>query len=310
MKILITGGAGFIASHLVDAYLKSGHRVVIVDDLSVGKKEQLHPDAQFYQVSVTDAAGLRTVFEKERPEVINHHAAQKFLRRSVEFPAEDAEINILGSINLMDLALKYGAKQFIFASTAAVYGDQLDQVPYQESFAGRPIAPYGVAKRSVEDYLYTYAVNNGLIATVLRYANVYGPRQDAHGESGVVAIFAEQLLAGQAPTIFGSGEQTRDYVFVGDVVRANLLVTERPVSDIVNISTMVETPLSAIYGHLARITGGPATPNFAPAKKGDPARVVLDNQKAHRLLGWQPETDLTQGLEQTVTWFKNQPRGN
>lgn len=304
MKILVTGGAGFIASHIVDTYVNAGHQVVVVDDLSVGSKENLNPQAVFYQVDITDRTALAEVFEKERPEAINHHAAQKFLRRSVEFPGEDAIINIIGSLNLLELAKQYQCQRFIFASTAAAYGEAPEQQPYQESFRGQPIAPYGVAKRTVDDYLYTFALNDGLSTITLRYGNVYGPRQDAHGDSGVIAIFTEKLLAGETPTINGTGEQSRDYVYVADVAAANMLALTSDRTGIYNICTQTETSLLKIYDLLSGFIGVAITPTHGPAKKGDPLRVVLANNKAAAELDWQAKVGIEEGLRETVAWFK------
>lgn len=306
MKIVVTGGAGFIGSHIVDGYLAAGHEVVVIDDLTVGKKEQLNSQATFYRADVTDLPALIEIFDKEQPDVINHHAAQKFLRRSVEFPVEDAVINIIGSINLLDLAQKYGVQKFIFASTAAVYGDQSEQLPYSENTVGQPIAPYGVAKFSVEHYMHTYQHNAGLQTVALRYSNVYGPRQDAHGESGVIAIFAEQLLAGQTPKINGSGQQTRDYIYIDDVVQANLAALESNFSGVANISTNTEVSLLEVYQMLSRELETQIEPEHGPAKKGDPERLVLDNAKAKEVLNWQPAVSLEEGIQRTVDWFKAQ----
>lgn len=305
MKILVTGGAGFIGSHIVDGYIAAGHEVVIIDDLSVGRKEHLNPQTSFYQVDITDLSTLESIFAKEKPDTINHHAAQKFLRRSVDFPAEDATINIIGSINLLQLARKHQVKRFIFASTAAVYGDDAVHLPYTEDYSGHPIAPYGVAKRSVEDYLYTYQLNYGLQIIALRYANVYGPRQDPHGESGVIAIFTEQLLSGQPTTIYGTGEQTRDYLYIDDVVKANLVALESDFSGAINISTGRETSLNVIYHEIGQLADSSQQPTYAPGKKGDPARLVLDNKKAASLLGWQPTVAIQEGLKKTVEWFRS-----
>ncbi len=304
MKILVTGGAGFIGSHIVDGYLQAGHQVVVVDDLTVGKKTNLNPAATFYQIDITDRQALQALFATERPDIVNHHAAQKFLRRSVEFPAEDAMINIIGSIHLLDLATHYRCQAFIFASTAAVYGDNLSHLPFQEDYRGQPIAPYGVAKLAVEQYMSTYQLHAGLRTVAFRYANVYGPRQDGQGESGVIAIFAEQLLAGQRPKIFGTGQQTRDYIYVGDVVQANLAIIESNFAGVCNISTNTEVALIDIYHQLAELTNQTEEPVFEPAKKGDPLRLCLDNTKAQQLLDWRPTTDLKVGLQQTIEWFR------
>lgn len=304
MKILVTGGAGFIASHIVDTYVAAGHEVIVIDDLTVGKRENLNPAAKFFHVDVADEKQLKNIFVQEKPEVINHHAAQKFLRRSVEFPAEDANINIIGSINLLHLAAQYGCKQFIFASTAAVYGNSPDHLPYKENYGGWPIAPYGVAKLSVEHYMYTYALNYGLPTLSLRYSNVYGPRQDAHGESGIIAILTEKLLANESPVVFGTGEQSRDFVYVGDVAAANLKALNHPGTDIVNICTMTETSINTVYRQIQQVLDVQIEPTKGEAKRGDPLRLVLDNKKAATVLGWQPTTSFEQGLKVTVESFK------
>ncbi len=306
MKILVTGGAGFIASHVVDSYVQAGHSVTVIDDLSVGKQANLNPTAGFYQIDIRNQIELEKLIARLKPEVINHHAAQKFLRRSVEEPVEDAEINIIGSLNLINAAVKTGCRRFIFASTAAVYGDQSDQLPYREATLPLPISPYGTAKLAVEHYLASYYHNQALSSISLRYANVYGPRQDAHGESGVVAIFTEQLLKNQKPKIFGSGQQTRDYIYIKDVVRANLLALESTFQGEVNISTETETSLLSVYKTLNELIGQPIEPAFNPAKKGDPTRLVLAKSEAEKVLAWQPKTSLADGLKQTVDWFRAQ----
>src|SRR5215212_1162880 len=221
-KILITGGAGFIGSHVADGYLAEGHDVVVVDDLSTGHRANLPERARLCEADLTDGAELARILETERPDVVNHHAAQRSVRVSVEDPAEDARINVIGSLRLLELSRRYGVKKVIFISTGgAIYGEDTP-IPTPEDAPAWPVSPYGIAKLSVEHYLYYYGVQFGLSSVILRYANVYGPRQDPHGEAGVVAIFVERLLAGQECTIFGDGGQTRDYVYVGDLVRANI----------------------------------------------------------------------------------------
>src|SRR5437588_720138 len=221
-KILITGGAGFIGSHVADGYLAVGHDVVVVDDLSTGHRANVPERARFYQADLTEERELARLLEVEQPDVVNHHAAQKSVRISVEDPAEDARINVIGSLRLLELSRRQGVKKVIFASTGgAIYGEA-DQIPTPEDHPAWPVSPYGVAKLSVEHYLFYYGDQFGLPYVVLRYANVYGPRQDPHGEAGVVAIFVERLLAGQECVLFGDGEQTRDYVYVEDLVRANV----------------------------------------------------------------------------------------
>jgi UDP-glucose 4-epimerase len=222
MKILVTGGAGFIGSHVVDAYLELGHEVVVVDNLSSGSIENLNPKAKFYKMDIRDS-DIEDLFKNEKPDIVNHHAAQMDVRKSVEDPIYDADVNIIGSLNLLQNCIRYGVKKFIFASTGgAIYGEQ-DYFPADEEHPTRPLSPYGVAKLTVEKYLYFYKEVHGLNYVVLRYANIYGPRQNPHGEAGVVAIFTSKMLKGEQPVINGDGFQTRDYTFVGDVVRANVL---------------------------------------------------------------------------------------
>ena len=224
MKILVTGGAGFIASHLVDRLIAHGHRVIVVDNLSAGQKENVNPKASFYLTDICDAQALEEVFKRERPEIVNHHAAHVNVRKSVEMPVYDANINILGSLNLCELSKKYQIKKFIYVSTGgAVYGEPKD-LPVQETCPVEPLSQYGVSKHTVEHYLSIFYKLYGLNFTVLRYPNVYGPRQSPHGEAGVVAIFSELLLQNKPPTIFGDGSKTRDYVYVEDIVAANLMV--------------------------------------------------------------------------------------
>ncbi len=304
MKIIVTGGAGFIASQIADAYLDQGHRVIVVDDLSRGKIEQVSKQAKFYRANIRDRRKMEAIFKKEKPEMVNHHAAQIDLRKSVADPVMDAEINILGSINLAELALKYRVKKFIFACTGgALYGEQ-DYFPADENHPIRPLSPYGIAKRTVEMYLYYYGRVHGLKYVSLRYSNVYGPRQDPFGEAGVVAIFAEKLWRKQTPLINGPGKQTRDFVYVGDVVRANLLALKPGIVGEFNIGTGIETSVNRIYLELGRAVGVKIRPVHGPAKKGEQMRSVLDYSLARKRLGWEPKTKLDQGLLQTAQYFK------
>jgi UDP-glucose 4-epimerase len=304
MKILVTGGAGFIGSNVADAYVQAGHRVAVADDLSRGKLSQVNQQAKFFKVNIKDRKALEKVFKAVRPQVLNHHAAQIDLRKSVADPAMDASTNIIGSINLFELALKYGVKKIIFASTGgALYGEQ-DYFPADEGHPVRPMSPYGIAKRSVELYLYYYQVVHGLKSVVLRYSNVYGPRQDPFGEAGVVAIFAEKLWRNEKCVINGSGKQTRDFVYVGDVVHANLLALREKTAGAFNIGTGVETDVNRIYEELARSTGSKLKAAHGPAKKGEQMRSVLDHRLAKKVLGWKPEVRLSRGIKLTAQFFK------
>jgi len=304
MKILVTGGAGFIGSHIVDAYLADGHDVVVLDSLITGQKENLNPAATFLQMDIRDKDVAR-VFTEQQFDVVNHHAAQMDVRKSVRDPQYDAEVNILGSLNLLENALRTDVKQFVFASTGgAIYGEQ-DYVPADEAHPQRPLSPYGITKLSMEKYLYYYREVHGLQYFILRYANVYGPRQNPHGEAGVVAIFTQRLLNGEQPVINGDGTQTRDYVYVKDVVRANMAALGHPGSDVVNIGTGVETDVNTLFRELRTYTGKEEVPEqHGEAKPGEQQRSVILNRKAGELLDWQPRYTVSEGLQETVEFFR------
>lgn len=309
MKILVTGGAGFIGSQVVDRYIAMGHRVIVVDNLVTGKKENLNPGAQFYQMDIRDP-GAEEVFARERPEVVNHHAAQIDLRKSVMDPLFDAGTNVLGTLNLLEKAVKHGVCRFIFASSGgAIYGDQPDGAePASEDDPLRPISPYGVAKATGELYLHYYQVVHGLDSVALRYGNVYGPRQDPFGEAGVVAIFTEKLLSDEQPLINGDGLQTRDYVYVSDVVEANVQALNRKVTGSFNIGTGVEKNVNELFWSLVKITGKSVREVHGPAKPGEQRRSVLNCSQAHAGLGWEPRVTFEEGLRQTVEYFKEHHR--
>lgn len=310
MKILVTGGAGFIAGHIVDAYVKAGHDVAVIDDLSTGKKENLNPKARFYQVDVQDVAAVREVFQKERPEVLNHHAAQMDVRRSVADPVFDARVNLIGLLNLMEQGHANGLRRVIFASSGGtVYGEQ-EAWPAPESHKTEPLCPYGVAKLASERYLYFYKMTYDIPYLALRYANVYGPRQDPHGEAGVVAIFSEKLLRGEEPVINGDGKQTRDYVFVGDVVRANVLALQSEHGGALNIGTGIETDVNMLFAELRKQIGSPAPEKHGPAKAGEQRRSVLDARAAGEVLGWKPQVSLAEGLRQSIEFFRHRVAGS
>lgn len=304
MKILVTGGAGFIGSHVADAYVAAGHSVVVVDNLISGFEKNINPKARFVRLDVRDAA-LRELFAAERFDVLNHHAAQMDVRKSVEDPSFDASVNILGTLNLLECAKASGVRKVIFASTGgAIYGEQ-DYFPADEEHPVRPLSPYGISKLAVEKYLFYYQQIHGLPHGILRYANVYGPRQNPHGEAGVVAIFTTRLLANRQPFINGDGKQTRDYVYVGDVVRANLAALDLSSSDTLNIGTGIETDVNALYALLREATGSALPEQHSEAKKGEQKRSVLSSMKASRVLGWEPRTALRDGLIETVRFFRN-----
>lgn len=307
MKVLVTGGAGFIASHIVDAFVDRGVDVVVLDNLSSGSADNLNPKAEFIEGDVTDAKLVRKIFREHKFEVVNHHAAQLDVRKSVADPVFDCQQNIVGSLNLLEAAKEVGSlKRFMFASTGgAVYGEQ-DYFPADEKHPTRPISPYGVAKRSIELYLHYYEQIHQIPYVAFRYTNVYGPRQSPHGEAGVVAIFAEKLLDGEECIINGDGTQTRDYVYVGDVVRAHMLALEKlKGSDIINISTATETGVNEIFQALSELTtNGEAKPKHGPAKAGEQQRSVCNYDHATQTLGWRPKMTLIEGLRETVDYFQ------
>lgn len=303
LRILVTGGAGFIGSHVVDRYIADGHAVTVVDDLSTGKREQVNRAAAFHHLDLLDP-GLEAVIAGGRFDVINHHAAQVDVRKSVADPVRDAEINILGTLRLLELSRRHGVKRFIFISSGgAAYGEQL-RFPAGEDHPLNPISPYGVGKVSGEHYCFYYRAVYDLPYVALRYANVYGPRQDPHGEAGVVAIFTGRLLAGQPCVINGDGQQTRDYVYVGDVVEANVAALAESAEGPFNIGTGIETDVNTLYARLAALTGSRARPVHGPAKAGEQRRSVLDATRAERVLGWRPRTSLDEGLRRTVEFFR------
>ena len=308
-KILVTGGAGFIGSHVVDLFVAQRYEVVIVDDLSTGRSSNLNAAAKFYQVDIRSPQ-LREVFEAEKPDYVSHHAAQMDVRRSVAQPLFDADINILGSINVIETAKDFDVKRFIYISTGgAVYGEP-EILPCDESHPINPICQYGASKHTVEHYLYMYHVNYGLKYTVLRYPNVFGPRQDPHGEAGVVAIFTGRMLAGEAVMINGDGDQTRDFVYVGDCARANhLAITVDHQPGIYNLGWGRPTSINEVCSVLVNITGYNWPVEHGAAKVGETRHIYLDASKIKRDLGWEPTVTLEQGLEKTVEYFKIAERG-
>lgn len=304
MRILVTGGAGFIGSHIADAYIEAGHSVAVVDDLSTGHREQVHPRARFYEADVTKAEELARIFATERPEVVSHQAAQKSVRLSVEDPAADANINILGTLHLLELCRRSGVAHVLFASTGgAIYGDA-EQIPTPEETPAWPISPYGISKLTVEHYLYYYQQQYGLTYTALRYANVYGPRQDPHGEAGVVAIFVERLLAGEPPVIYGDGTQTRDYVYVGDVAAANRRALETRAAGAYNVGTGIETTVNELYAALTEAVGVSRPAGYAAPRPGEQRRSALDARRAAEMLDWRPRVSLPEGVRRTVDHFR------
>ena len=304
MKILVTGGAGFIGSHVADRYLADGHEVVVLDNLLTGSRKNLNPQARFVELDIRDGKGVEHLFARERFDVVNHHAAQMDVRKSTEDPLYDAEVNILGSLNLITSAVRHGVKKIVYISTGgAVYGEP-KRLPVEEDDAVNPECQYGISKHTVEHYLYLYRLMYKLDYTVLRYPNVYGPRQSPQGEAGVIAIFAGKMLDGEAPTVFGDGNQLRDYVYVGDVAQANALALTDAGGEIINLGSERGTSVLDLYRHLQRILGFQAEPKFAPLRPGEIYRIYLSGRKAKQLLGWQPTVSVEDGLTRTVEWLR------
>jgi len=303
MKIVVTGGAGFIGSHVAGALAGAGHRVLVLDDLSSGKTENLPEGVEFENLDILEA-DLEKVIKSWSAEAVSHHAAQISVRDSVDDPFGDLRKNIVGTLRLLEACRLAGCGNFIFASTGgALYGEQ-QTCPAPESHPTYPLSPYGISKLAAEKYIYYYREQYGLRTVSLRYSNVYGPRQDPHGEAGVVAIFCNRLLAGQVPVINGDGLQTRDYVYVKDVARANLNVLERDISGEFNISTGKETDVNTLAELLLKVSGMSVRFEHGPAKSGEQRRSVLDYSLAERTFGWSPEVGLEEGLEKTWSHFK------
>ena len=314
MRIIVTGGAGFIGSHVVDAYVNAGHEVLVIDNLSTGSAENVNPAARLEQADIQDAHGVAKVFASFRPQILNHHAAQIDIRRSVADPVFDAEVNVIGSVNLMQQAVQSHVEGFIFASSGgAIYGETPH--PAVETAAKAPISPYGAAKAAVENYLFAYRKTFGLRSVILRYANVYGPRQDPAGEAGVVSIFTSALIAGWGVTIFGSGEQVRDYVFVKDVAQANLLALDHVQSDVhdtnnpdemaFNIASGRATSVNALYDEIVKIIPTNIDAVHAQGRPGELMESKLEITRVGDVLGFFPQVKLPDGLLQTIAWQKN-----
>jgi UDP-glucose 4-epimerase len=304
MNILVTGGAGFIGSQIVDAYVEQGHNVVIVDNMSTGVKEYINSSAKFYKMDICDDE-VSEVFKNHKIELINHHAAQIDLRKSVDDPKFDIQVNVTGSVNLLQNAIKHKVRKVIFASTGgAIYGEH-DYFPADEEHPVRPYAPYGINKMTVEKYLYYYNHVYGLDYIVFRYANVYGPRQNSKGECGVIAIFTDKIISGEQPLINGDGKQTRDYVYVQDVVKANVLAIDAKGPATYNIATTRETDVNYIFDRINHYAGTNFEEKHGPAKLGEQKRSVLSFEKVSSELCWQPEMDIESGLKTTTEYFKN-----
>jgi UDP-glucose 4-epimerase len=303
MKIVVTGGAGFIGSHVVEGYVARGHEVLIVDNLATGKRENLHPKARFFELDIADPKTAELI-RSERPDVVNHHAAQMDVRKSVADPIFDATVNILGTIGLLQAARDAQVKKFLFVSSGgAVYGEQ-ETFPAPESHPTWPVSPYGVSKRSGELYAHFFLAEYGLEFVAFRYANVYGPRQDPHGEAGVVAIFSGKMLRNEPVTVNGDGLQTRDYVYVGDVARMSALALETDATGPVNVGTGIETDVNVLADLIRTAAGSTSEIKHGPTKGGEQRRSVVDIRRAAEVFGWRPEVPLAEGLARTVAFFR------
>jgi UDP-glucose 4-epimerase len=303
MKVLVTGGAGFIGSHLVDRLVQEGHEVVIVDNLSTGKRRNLNRAARFYKLDI-QSWRLERVFRNERPNIVMHLAAQMDVRKSVEDPVFDAQVNVLGMLNVLQQAVRHGVRKVVFSSSGgAIYGEQ-EIYPAPESHITQPLSPYGISKLCGEHYLSYYQRVSGLQMVSLRYANVYGPRQDPDGEAGVVAIFIQKLLNNEQAIINGNGRQTRDFVYVEDVVEANLAVMGQETQGTYNVGTGKETSINDLLRTLITHTNSTYKEIHGPAKKGEQARSVIDSSKLRQELSWEPRTELGEGLKRTVAYFR------
>lgn len=320
--VLVTGGAGFIGSHIVDLLIENNYRVVVVDDLSSGREENLNKDGQFYKLSITDKKGLDEIFQQERPDYVSHQAAQISVYLSIRDTLFDAQTNILGSLNLLQCCVDYQVKGIAFASSGGTIYGEPEHFPVTEAHTFQPLSPYGISKVAVEHYLSFYQKNYNLANVSLRYGNVYGPRQDPYGEAGVIAIFIEKMLKGEVPTINGDGEYIRDYVYVGDVAQANLLaiknmlklaivinkeeIKEKYNFNNFNLGTEIGTSVNELFHILKKIIKFPHPANYGPPRLGDLRKNILDCQLIKRIWGWQPEVNLSEGLKKTIDWFKNQ----
>jgi len=304
MRVLVTGGAGFIGSHVVDRFVERGHEVAVLDDLSSGFRTLLNPAARFFEVDLTDRDAVERCVAGFRPEVVDHHAAQIDVRRSVDDPVFDAGTNIIGALHLLQACTRHGVRKFVYGSTGgALYGEGR-QLPATEEHPVNPEAPYGVSKHTLEHYLYLWKLLHGLDYTVLRYPNVYGPRQNPHGEAGVNAIFIGLMLAGKRPRIFGTGEQVRDYLYVMDVVEANELALSGGSGEMMNLGTGVGTSVNDIFRELRGILSFAGEPIYEPPRPGEVQRIYLDATRAREVLGWRARTSFHDGLVETVAWSR------
>jgi len=303
MKVLVTGGAGFIGSHVVDALVKNGDDVVIIDNFATGFEKNINPAAKLYRLSICQTA-IEKVFEREKPQVVIHLAAQTSVTQSISNPAYDAAVNIMGSLNVITNCVKSGVRKIVYSSSCALYGTP-DYLPVDEKHPVKSLSPYGITKHTVEHYLFQSHVVSGLPFIALRYANVYGPRQNPHGEGGVVAIFAGQMLEGKTPTIYGLGDKSRDYVYVEDIVRANLLAAESDETGIFNVGTGEEISDQMVFDLISRECDYDGLPLYAPERPGEIKRMCLDNSRAVKILKWRPRVQVREGFTRAIAYYKN-----
>ena len=304
MRILVTGGAGFIGSNVVDRFVALGHAVAVFDDLSTGFREFVNPGARFYHADITDPEAVERCFAEFQPELVDHHAAQIDVRRSVTDPVHDATVNLLGGLRLLQACTRHAARKLVYASTGGALYGEARVLPAPEDHPVNPEAPYGASKHALEHDLYLWKLLHGLDYTVLRYPNVYGPRQNPHGEAGVNAIFIGLMLQGARPRIFGDGAQVRDYLFVDDMVEANVLALDRGSGEMVNIGTGVGTSVNDIVRELNAVLGTSLDPIYEAPRPGEIQRITLDASRARRVLGWSPRTTFRDGLRRTVEWSR------
>jgi len=305
VKVLVTGGAGFIGSHVVDALIRQDHDVIVVDNFATGRRDNLNHSARLFEVDIRDEKKLAEIFERERPEAVNHHAAQIDVSKSVKDPSFDAQVNIIGSLSLLENCARYGVRKVIYASSGGAICGNIENVPADEKHPVNPISPYGVSKYTVEHYLHTYNIIHGIDYVVLRYPNVYGPRQSPSGEAGVVAVFAMQMLRGERITIFGSGDKTRDYTHVFDITNANLLSIRSDSTGIYNIGTGAKITDQEVFDTLAKVLGYSDDPIYTDVRPGEIYHSYLDSAKACRDLGWKPRFGFKEGIIQAADYYKS-----